>query len=129
MIIETKEQSEWVISGALLEFAADGEFELVCEIIDVYLSDTQEKVEALGKVVPEFDAVGARRLAHSLKGSARQMGTLRFGDDLEKLEHCVAGVNAAELSALVQVIEERWIEVKREVNHTRQSMTRQGVAR
>jgi hypothetical protein len=42
-----------------MELGADGESDLVREIIDVFLSDTQEKVDSLQKAVLDPDLAGA----------------------------------------------------------------------
>ena len=116
------DQERWVLSGALREFAADGEFDLIREIIDVFLSDTQEKVEALQKAAGEQDLSGAQRIAHSLKGAARQMGLSRLGDGAECLERSPAELEPVTFGFLVLAIVERWREARQLVMEARDSL-------
>jgi len=114
----------WLLSAsaALSEFAADGEFDLVREIVDVFLSDSQGKVDSLQKSVRAGDFAEARRTAHSLKGAASQMGLLRMAEDAERLERSPAEIGTAAISSLVLAIQERWSETKQSMIETRDSL-------
>jgi HPt (histidine-containing phosphotransfer) domain-containing protein len=124
----TSKRERWALSGALLEFAEDGDFHLVRSIIDVFLSDTEDKVESLKQAVLASDSASAQRIAHSLKGAARQLGILRLADDAEHLEHArlehasPVGIDSATFSLLVMEIVGSWREAKQLVIDTRDAL-------
>jgi HPt (histidine-containing phosphotransfer) domain-containing protein len=110
---------KWILSGALSEFAADGEFDLVRTIIDVFLSDTQEKIDSLQEAVRTTDLAGARGTAHALKGAARQMGLPRFAEDAERLERSSPQIDTAAFSSFVLALVDSWHQAKQSVIETR----------
>jgi HPt (histidine-containing phosphotransfer) domain-containing protein len=116
------EREQWVLSEVLTQFAAEGEFDLVREIIDVFVNDSQAKVESLRKAVGAGDLTGARRIGHSLKGASRQMGITRMADEAERLERCPLDVDPANFSSLVLAILESWRQVKQSVIDARDSL-------
>lgn len=108
-------ENQWALSEALLEFAAEGDFALVRAVVDVFLADTEGKIESLQKAAGNLDFAGARRIAHSLKGAARQVGTLRLADDAERLERCAAEIDTSTFSLLVLSIATGWQEDRQSV--------------
>jgi len=113
------QHEKWVLSGALSEFAIDGEFDLVRTIIDVFLSDTQEKIDSLQQAVLTTDPAGARGTAHALKGAARQMGLLRFAEDAERLERSSLQIDTPTFSSIVLALVDSWREAKQSIIETR----------
>ena len=57
----------------LRELEGIGDFS-VAEMIDLYLQDTPERVQALRQALTAGDAVVAHREAHTIKGSCREVG-------------------------------------------------------
>ncbi len=108
-------ETRWELSGSLLDFAAEGDFALVRAVVDVFLADTEVKIESLLKAAGTQDIAGARQIAHSLKGAARQVGTLRLAADAERLEQCAAGIDESTFSLLVLAIAAGWREDRRSV--------------
>jgi len=106
-----------------MELGADGESVLVREIIDVFLSDTQEKVDSLQKAVLDPDLAGAQRIAHSLKGAAKQLEILQLAEDAERLESSSAEIDGGTLSLLVLTIVEGWREAKQSIIDPRESLS------
>jgi HPt (histidine-containing phosphotransfer) domain-containing protein len=115
-------RSPWALSGALLEFAAEGEFALVHQIVGVFLADTQKKIESLQKTVRSGDLSEARRIAHSLKGSARQVGTIRLADESDRLEQCSKEVDQATFSLLALAVVLSWEDARRSIIGELESM-------
>lgn len=111
-----------MLSGALGEFAMDGEFDLVRAILDVFLNDTQEKIESLQKALCAQDLAGIRRTAHSLKGAAMQVGLVRFAGGAELLERSSEQIDIATFSAFVLQLVDYWREAKQSVIDTRDSI-------
>jgi HPt (histidine-containing phosphotransfer) domain-containing protein len=118
----SSEQEKWVLSGALSEFAMDGDFDLVRAIIDVFLSDTQEKIESLRKALCARDLAGIRQTAHALKGAARQVGLVRLADDAELLERSSEQIDIATFSSFVLALVDHWRDAKQSVIDTRDSI-------
>jgi HPt (histidine-containing phosphotransfer) domain-containing protein len=117
----TLQQERWALSGVLMEFAAEGEFDLIQEILNVFLHDAQEKVESLQAAVLTLDLSGAQRIAHSLKGASRQLDIPRLADDAERLERSSTEIDAVVFASLVQAIVERWCVTKQSIIHMRDS--------
>ena len=73
------------------------------ELIDSFLEEAPQLVEALAAAQGSGDLQGARRAAHSLKSNARDMGAGALAQLSAELEaQCVAGVRpgAAEVEAV-----------------------------
>jgi len=111
-------QEQWRLSGTLLEFAEDGDYALVRQIINVFLTDTQVKMESLEAGVFPTDFADVRRIAHSLKGAAKQVGTPRLAEDAGRLEKCDPETDAATFHLLVTAVAESWDEARRSINDT-----------
>jgi histidine phosphotransfer protein HptB len=58
--------------AALAEMTGDAA--LVTELIDVYLTDTAERVAAMREAATRGDTRAVRRLAHTLRGSSATIG-------------------------------------------------------
>ena len=116
-------QERFEFSGVLLDIAADGDFTLVRRIIDVFLADTEAKVESLGDAVFPADFAEARRTAHSLKGAAVQIGTLRLANAAGQLERCAPEIDGATFFSLVKAIAESWWDARRSVIDALESMS------
>jgi HPt (histidine-containing phosphotransfer) domain-containing protein len=64
----------WTPPEALRELEAAGCTGVVSELVEDFKSDTSQRLMRLRKAVVESDAATFRREAHSIKGSAAQMG-------------------------------------------------------
>jgi len=113
---------QWALSGALLEFAADGEFALVHQIVGIFLADTQKRIESLQKTVRSGDLSEARRIAHSLKGAARQVGTIRLAEESDRLEQCSGEIDQATFSLLALSVVLSWEDARRSIVGELESM-------
>jgi PAS domain S-box-containing protein len=56
-------------------------------LLERFLSNARDRVEALLQAVESQDAEAVGQLAHSLKSAARSMGGMRLGDLCERMEH------------------------------------------
>jgi HPt (histidine-containing phosphotransfer) domain-containing protein len=72
----------------------DGEADPLAEIIDLFLRDTPERIREASEAAARRDAVALRAAAHTLKGSANNLGARRLG--------------AAALCLEVEVLAGRW---------------------
>jgi HPt (histidine-containing phosphotransfer) domain-containing protein len=69
---------------------ADGEPDLIVELIDLYLQDTPRRLAVMSSLCGEQDAVSLRKEAHGLKGSSATLGAagvVALCQDIEQLEH------------------------------------------
>lgn len=70
----------------LRELEEDFGAEDLAEIVDAFLEEALEAVEAMQNMDPENDGEGIARHLHFLKGCARNVGAVALGDYCEALE-------------------------------------------
>jgi HPt (histidine-containing phosphotransfer) domain-containing protein len=70
----------------LLSLSEDGDPELLVDLLQMFLEDGPQKVQAIlqGLQSQDFDAI--ERAAHSLKGSAGNLGVVLVQEDCERLQ-------------------------------------------
>jgi CheY-like chemotaxis protein/HPt (histidine-containing phosphotransfer) domain-containing protein len=68
----------------------DGEADPVTEIIDLFLRDTPSRLEEATAAFNRRDSVGVQAAAHTLKGSANNLGARRLGSAAGRLENQAA---------------------------------------
>lgn len=76
----------WAIPATLREVAADGDGQLLEELIADFQTDTLSRMEVLRRAVAAADSSTVRLEAHTIKGSAMQMGAQRLADSCYRLE-------------------------------------------
>src|ERR1035441_6494584 len=76
----------WVIPAALRQLAECGDAELVEELIAVFQTDTAERLELMHRAVDAADYTTVRLEAHTIKGSALQVGANRLAEVCLKME-------------------------------------------
>jgi PAS domain S-box-containing protein len=74
------------ISEGLAQLREELGAEVVVELIDTFIPDTRERMEALRRTVEQQDARAMGREAHALKGSYRNMGGRGMAALCERLE-------------------------------------------
>jgi HPt (histidine-containing phosphotransfer) domain-containing protein len=74
-------QQTWTPPETLRELEAAGYASLIPELVDEFISDTRARLARMREAVALSDAKLFKREAHSIKGSATQMG----GDDVAAL--------------------------------------------
>lgn len=115
-------QETWSLSGALLDLAACGEKDIVAEILDVFTTDTEKKVESLPSLLVDLDFGGIARIAHSLKGAARQIGLEDLASVAEKLERGALDTNHDSVTLQATLLSHRWNEAKQAVESVRATL-------
>ena len=106
------------------EIGADGQFELLIEIIDLFLVDTDNRVESLMcGPFPRRDFGANAGHHHGLKGAARtQMGLMSFADQAEYLEQNCAQRDSADSYPRVLELSQSWGQLRPTVISTRDSI-------
>ena len=64
----------WTVPPALAELWDAGQSDVVIELIDLFLTDTADRLARLREAFGRADLDQLRRMAHSIKGSCSQMG-------------------------------------------------------
>jgi HPt (histidine-containing phosphotransfer) domain-containing protein len=72
--------------NGLAEAQGEGEPDLIVELIDLYLSDTPPRVDAMREALANGDHVKLGRAAHSLKGSSSTLGAIQVAASCAELE-------------------------------------------
>jgi signal transduction histidine kinase/DNA-binding response OmpR family regulator len=68
------------------ELQVEGEPDILIELIEIFLTDVPPQIVALREAVEAGDAYSVERIAHTLKGSAANMGAERVAAICAKLE-------------------------------------------
>ena len=101
----SKNMIELSVLNQLEELQSDGEPDIIIEVIDLFLTTSLERVEAIQKFSEKDDRMSASRQAHALKSSAKTLGALELGDLCQKIEDLKNGGMPAELHAFVKQLE------------------------
>jgi HPt (histidine-containing phosphotransfer) domain-containing protein len=71
-----------------------GDLEFVDELVDTYLEDARNQVDAMHAAVASGDIVSLGRAAHSLKSGSLNVGAMRLGELSRDLEEAARGGTA-----------------------------------
>jgi HPt (histidine-containing phosphotransfer) domain-containing protein len=105
----------WTFPEALQQLLGDGEEEFVMELIDVFKSQTQERMQLLREAFENSRLDEARAQAHTIKGGSSQVGADRLAAVCLEIE-TGAGLTEAELAALVSRAESLFEDVRRMIS-------------
>lgn len=113
----------WQLPETLRELDDGGDREVVLDLIEAFESDTTSRFERLRDAVAHRDAVRVKAEAHSLRGSARQMGADELAELWQGVENAAlqsdwpameSQVRQGEkLFAAVRTAMSQWVEVRR----------------
>ena len=112
--MESEAVTDWSLPEALQELALCGEREIVTEVLALFQSDTQSRLEVLRGSVEAGDRRRARIEAHSLKGSAVQVGAMAMAELCGELE--LTAETRPELDSVLQEIESRFAAVSKAIS-------------
>lgn len=76
-----------VIDTTMLEGLEEALGDEIVEIVELFLSGLDEQLEDLKHALASEDMDQVRRRAHSLKGSASNLGALRLSNIARQIEH------------------------------------------
>jgi HPt (histidine-containing phosphotransfer) domain-containing protein len=86
---------------AFEEMQAEGEPDLIVELIDLYLADAPLKLASILGAAAEADEGTLRCAAHSLKGSSSSLGAGQVAALCEELERAYGAGSAGQAAALL----------------------------
>lgn len=86
--------------------------DLIIEIIDLYLDDVPRRMAAMRSAATEEDALSIMRQAHNLKGSSGNVGAIQVAAICDALEHAVPEDSFANISILLDSLEEELAPVR-----------------
>jgi HPt (histidine-containing phosphotransfer) domain-containing protein len=89
------------VIASLDEAWEEGEPDLIVELIDLYLGDAPQWLEAIRTAANRQDAKLLRRAAHSLKGSSGSLGIRQVAETCRRLEQLDCSDSAARVTALL----------------------------
>lgn len=104
-----QDEMSWTLPDALQELAVGGDREIVSEVLTLFQSDTQCRLSVLRKAVESGDRKRVRLQAHSLKGSAVQVGAAAMADSCREME--LTAEARPDLLPLLEEIEARFSHV------------------
>jgi HPt (histidine-containing phosphotransfer) domain-containing protein len=99
------EATDETVLAALEEVQSEGEPDLIVELIDLYLNDAPQRVEAIRAAAAKLDGALLKHAAHTLKGSSGSIGVLQVAKICKILERPDCVSSAAKVEVLLQLLE------------------------
>lgn len=82
---EQASNGHWINREALMA-RVDGDAEFACELLDLYTTDLEARIQRMDVAVKSSDWSALQAEAHALKGSSANMGVARLEQDCANLE-------------------------------------------
>ena len=111
-------ENQWCLPEELQELARDGADEVVREILTAFQSDTGSRLLRLRHALETLDRAAIRQQAHTIRGSAVQVGADAVAADCRLLETAAAHQPATDIAALLMRVESSFDEVCRAMDRT-----------
>ncbi|QIN77575.1 response regulator [Rubrobacter marinus] len=90
----------------------DGEPDILAELVELFVEDAEPRLAALREAVAAGDAEGIERAAHTLKGSAGNMGARRMSEIASRLQDVGTSGDLSKAGALLEDLEFEYARVK-----------------
>jgi HPt (histidine-containing phosphotransfer) domain-containing protein len=103
----------WALPETLRELADDGASGLILELIEAFNSDTAPRLSQMREAIANADTKGLSSAAHSIKGSAQQMGAGAMASICRELELAAMDTPASELVRRLNALEAEYAQVSR----------------
>jgi HPt (histidine-containing phosphotransfer) domain-containing protein len=100
----------WHLPDTLLELVEGGDGILVLDLIQTFQTDTASRLGRLREAVTRLDAASVKAEAHSVRGSAGQMGAEELAAVCEAVETGAPKLNWPALEAQVKQADLRFAE-------------------
>jgi HPt (histidine-containing phosphotransfer) domain-containing protein len=94
-------RSIWILPETLQLMADSGDAEIVAEILDIFKMDTAQRLQVLREALSRTDRVRVQQQAHSIKGSAVQVGANSLAALCQQIELDAGTQPCGELASLV----------------------------
>lgn len=80
--------------GALAELAGDDDPDLIADLVQLFLEDSNERMGSITTSMTDGDVQNVGAAAHALKSSGANIGALEFSKACADLEGCARAVEA-----------------------------------
>jgi HPt (histidine-containing phosphotransfer) domain-containing protein len=104
----------WTLPEALEQLAVCGERDIVAEVLSLFQSDTGSRLRSLRSAVDRGDLRRVKAEAHSLKGSAVQVGANALAASCREME--MTADTRTDLLSLLEEIEARFATVSKAIS-------------
>jgi|GEM_PF-2512932 HPt (histidine-containing phosphotransfer) domain-containing protein len=103
----------WALPETLRELADDGAADLILELIEAFRADTAPRLPQMREAIANADTKGLNSAAHTIKGSAQQMGAGAMASICQELELAPIDTPASELGMRLTALEAEFAQVSR----------------
>jgi HPt (histidine-containing phosphotransfer) domain-containing protein len=101
----------WALPETLRELANDGAADLILELIEAFTADTVPRLSQMHEAIANADTKGLSNAAHTIKGSAKQMGADPMAAICQELETAAMDTPASELVRRLNALEAEFAQV------------------
>lgn len=102
---------QWSLPQELLQLAQETGAEMILELLAIFQEDSASRLKTLRAAIEEGEPGGIRSQAHSLKGSAAQVGAMGMAESCREMEQLAQGRSKPDQLALLSEIEARFAQV------------------
>jgi HPt (histidine-containing phosphotransfer) domain-containing protein len=103
----------WALPETLRELADDGAAGVIQELIEAFRADTAPRLSQMREAIANADTKGLSNAAHTIKGSAQQMGADAMASICQELELAAMDTPASELVRRLTALEAEFAEASR----------------
>ena len=100
---------------SLRQLTPPGEPDVLAEIFNLFLDEVPKRIDALRSAVTSGDAVKVQRTAHSLKGSAGNIGARAMHEVCRQIDERARAGELATLQSLVDTLVAEYGKVEAEI--------------
>jgi HPt (histidine-containing phosphotransfer) domain-containing protein len=103
---------QWSLPEEMVELARGAGASVIVEVLTVFEEDSQSRLDALREAVERDESDGIRSHAHSLKGSAAQVGAMAMSESCREMEQLAQDASKRARLAQLEEIESRFARVR-----------------
>jgi histidine phosphotransfer protein HptB len=96
---------EWKLPDELRQMAEGGDVEVVREVLTIFRTDTATRLQSIQAALASGNSAQVRMQAHTIKGSASQVGAMGLAELCRRIEREAAEGRTAGLPALIGELE------------------------
>jgi HPt (histidine-containing phosphotransfer) domain-containing protein len=96
-VVETETAITWALPESLRDFVESGDREMVVEILTLFQDDSAARLRELNDALAGGDRETVRKQAHTLRGSALQIGAFAMSGLCGELERLATSVPVSQL--------------------------------